>query len=163
MNEAKPIRVLFVCTGNICRSPMAEGIFRYLVNLAGLTDQFEIDSAGTSDYHVGEATYLGTVTTLRNHGISFSTTSRAFRSDDVTTYDYIIAMDRSHFDHIMRAKQALNGTAQVALLLDYTPNYADKNVPDPYYVTHLLEPVYTMIRSGSEELLKAIRAERDLP
>src|SRR5215475_11592404 len=94
------IKVLFVCHGNICRSPMAEAVFAHLVTEAGLEDQFEIDSAGTSRYHEGETAHSGTLHVLAEHGIDYDGHSRPLTRRDLNYYDYIIAMDEENLEGI---------------------------------------------------------------
>lgn len=162
MDEPRPIRVLFVCTGNICRSPMAEGIFNHLVKQAELSDRIISDSAGTSAYHVGEATSRGTVLVLRKNGIHFDTTSRQFVENDTLTFDYIIGMEGNHANWARRYARMTGGNPVIARLLDYTTEWAGQDVPDPYY-DDSYEEVYPLVLSGAQGLLAAIRREKSLP
>src|SRR5437870_397905 len=86
-------KVLFVCAGNICRSPMAEGVFQTLINEAGLSDQISIDSAGTTSYHVGDRAHLETRRTLEKNGINYDGRARVLTRADLQAFDYILAMD----------------------------------------------------------------------
>src|SRR5258708_34998196 len=124
------IRVLFVCLGNICRSPMAEAVFARLVNEAGLSDRISADSAGTGNWHLGEAPHSGTRRVLQKNSIKYEHRARLLEEEDVKRFDYIIAMDR----HNLRDIQALRGgRARIGLLLGYAPQLAEAEVPDPYY------------------------------
>ena len=113
-----PVRVLFVCLGNICRSPLAEGAFRHRVEGAGLKDAFEIDSAGTGHWHVGELPDVRSIDVAHRHGVDItSQRARQFIAQDLVDYDYVFAMDASNLRNI----NALNrgqGTAHTALFLD---------------------------------------------
>jgi protein-tyrosine phosphatase len=147
-----------VCTGNICRSPMAEAVFRNLVQEAGLEDQIEVDSAGTSGYHVGQATHPGTLKILKQHGIAHSGYSRRFTASDLHRFDYIIAMDDEHLSDI----QYLGSTdAKVARLLDFAPEQPVRGVPDPYY-NEVFQVVYDLVLAGSRGLLAKIRKDHNL-
>jgi protein-tyrosine phosphatase len=153
------IKVLFVCHGNICRSPMAEAVFAHLVREAGLADQFEIDSAGTSGYHEGEEAHPGTLRVLSEHGINYDGHSRPLTRRDLGHYDYIIAMDEENL-HGIRALGQSKG--KVALLLDYAPQTEEREVPDPYY-HGAFNRVYHLILAGDEGLLAQIRKDHKLP
>ena len=96
------VRVLFVCLGNICRSPMAEAVFRNLVDGAGLADQIEVDSVGTDSWHVGEPAHRGTRQVLRDHGISYTGQARQITMADIRPDTYLIAMDSSNINELRR-------------------------------------------------------------
>src|SRR5579872_463576 len=124
------IRVLFVCLGNICRSPMAEAVFNHLVRLAGLDDRIEADSAGTGHWHVGQPPHSGTRRILAQQGIAYDGRARLLVREDLDRFDYIVAMDRDNLEDI----RALgSGRAKVASLMDYAQQAGARDVPDPYY------------------------------
>jgi protein-tyrosine phosphatase len=150
------IRVLFVCTGNICRSPMAEAVFQHLVNLAGLPDRFEISSAATSVWEIGEPVHPGTRLVLRNHHISISPSKRAVQitPSDYQNYDYILAMDMENMNSLRRS-------GKVQRLMDFAPTGTRLDVPDPYY-TGDFETVYEMISSACQSLLVQICAKEKI-
>lgn len=154
------IRVLFVCAGNICRSPMAEGVFRHLVEEAGLSDRIQVDSAGTGPWHVGEAAHPGTRKVLSQHGIHYQGRARQLTRADLREFDYIVAMDHENLADIRARADGRTG-AEVRLLLDYAPQTPTREVPDPYY-SGRFEAVYELVRQGAEGLLAHIREEHSL-
>lgn len=157
----RPIRILFVCLGNICRSPMAEAIFRHKVKNAGLERHFFIDSAGTGDWHVGNRPHDGTITILNDHGIdSKGIFSRQITQSDLEEYDYILAMDHQNVQSIHLMFDSVPED-RIQLLLDYVPDMEDKNVPDPY-ITGNFDEVYQMIDRACERLLTQIREKEGL-
>lgn len=154
------VRVLFVCLGNICRSPMAEGVFQQMVDDAGLSDKISVDSAGTSSYHTGETAHRGTRDVLSRNGIAYKGRARQFTSADYDKFDYILAMDGSNFSNI-ESRMPTSANASVSLFLDYAPQLDINEVPDPYYDGNFDE-VYQMIYAASEGLLDSIRKTHNL-
>ncbi|AWK87793.1 low molecular weight protein-tyrosine-phosphatase [Azospirillum thermophilum] len=155
------IRVLFVCTGNICRSPTAEGVFRHLVRQAGLEGLIEADSAGTHGYHSGEPPDPRSILAARERGIDLSDLrARTVRPADFAAFDYVLAMDRGHLAHLRRMAPPAPA-ATVALFLDYAPAAPRREVPDPYYGDGpgFLE-VLDLCGLGARGLLDHIRRER---
>jgi len=148
------IRVLFLCTGNICRSPMAEGVFLHLVREAGLQDRFTIDSAGTDHWHVGERVHRGTRKVLAAHGIQYDHRGRRISRAEVDRWDYIIAMDYSNMHVLERMADGHRG--EIGMLLDYAPELGVHEVPDPYY-NGRFEEVYRLVEAGCRGLLDHIR------
>jgi len=122
-------RVLFVCLGNICRSPMAHGIFQAAVAARGLADQFEVDSAGTAAYHTGEPPDPRTLAVLRDHDVPLATFARQVTDEDFEAFDLILAMDRSnHRNLLSRCPQ--RHQHKVRMMLEPT---GGGEVGDPYY------------------------------
>ena len=153
------INVLFVCLGNICRSPMAEAIFQRLVDEAGLTDKFHIDSAGTGNWHVGEKAHRGTRQILAEHGIPYDGRARQVTGQDMTNpHTYIITMDQSNSDDLRRV---FGSHTNQYRLLDFARQTAVTDVPDPYY-TNNFETVYQLVAHGCQELLETIRQAEEL-
>ena len=153
------VSVLFVCLGNICRSPMAEGVFRSMVENEGLDDKFVIDSAGTGSWHVGEQAHSGTRRVLANHGISYRGRSRQIdRNDKGSGWDYVIAMDQRN---LRQLQQYLGDHPELHLLLDFSDQSRVRDVPDPYYDGNF-EVVYALVEEGSIGLLAYIREKENI-
>ena len=128
-----PTSVLFVCLGNICRSPMAEGVFRRKVEEAGLLPVIRIDSAGTGDWHVGEEPDRRAIAMAARNGIAIdSYRARQLVTDDFNRFHHIFALDHANLDDI-RAIAPARSTAQVSLLLDMVPGREGQSVADPYF------------------------------
>ena len=150
------IGVLFVCLGNICRSPMAEAIFRNLVNERGIEERFIIDSAGTGDWHIGEGPHRGTVEKLAEHNISTQGMySRQLKRNDYDRFDYIVCMDASNVKNTRDMLRAHDDT-KIFRFLDLTPH--KKDVPDPWYTGDFQE-TYELCVEGCEALLERILEE----
>ncbi len=152
-------RVLFVCTGNICRSPTAEGVFRHFAEDAGFGAMIVSASAGTHGYHIGEAPDPRTVAAAKRRGFDLSAQrAQKVRAEDFQTYDLILAMDRGHLAHL-EALRPNGAKAEVRLFLDYHPESAFKDVPDPYYGgPDGFEHVLDMIEQASKALLGQMSA-----
>ncbi len=148
------IRVLFVCLGNICRSPMAEAVFQKLVDEAGLGQIISVDSAGTGSWHVGEKAHSGTRRILQQHGIPYDGRARQVRDADMDIQTYIIAMDQSNLNDLRRR---FGDHPRLYRLLDFATQTNVREVPDPYY-TGNFEYVYRLVEDGCRGLLANIRS-----
>lgn len=127
-------KVLFVCLGNICRSPAAEGIFRKMVEDAGLTDQFQIDSAGTSGrYHEGEPSDPRTSASARERGYNLTSTARQLHREDLENFDYILTMDESNYLNTLKLTTDKKLHAKVVPMVSFCKIHKVDGVPDPYY------------------------------
>jgi protein-tyrosine phosphatase len=155
------IRVLFVCLGNICRSPMAEGVFGHLVSQSGLSDNISVDSAGTGSWHVGELPHPGTQRVLAQHGITLHSTARQVDPADLQTAHYIVAMDGENVRDLQRLDRQGRLNGKLHRLLDFAPPGGPHDVPDPYYDNNF-ETVYRLVDAGSRGLLAHIRQEHGL-
>jgi protein-tyrosine phosphatase len=127
------IKVLFVCMGNICRSPTAEGVFRHVIQQQGTADRFMVDSAGTHAYHVGEQPDRRAQQTARARGIDLAfIRARKVTRSDFAEFDYILAMDSDNYQNLLAICPA-EYEDKVRLFLDYATNSHEQDVPDPYY------------------------------
>ena len=132
---ARMIRICFVCLGNICRSPTAEGVMHHLVERAGRAGEFEIDSAGTGSWHVGDAPDTRAQDAARDRGIRLRGVARQFRRDDFGRFDTVIAMDRENQRVLRRMAPDAVARDKIHLLRSFEPGAdgRDLDVPDPYY------------------------------
>lgn len=147
--------VLFVCMGNICRSPMAEAVFRAHVEEAGLSERFTIDSAGTHSYHIGNAPHPETQGELARRGVPVGEqVSRLVTADDLDDFDYVVAMDRENLDglHALARETDDDVHAEISLLLAHADDADTDEVPDPYYVGGY-DRVFDLVELGSRGLL----------
>ncbi|MBX3142937.1 MAG: low molecular weight phosphotyrosine protein phosphatase [Trueperaceae bacterium] len=158
--SARPLRVLFVCTGNICRSPTAEGVFRKLVNESGLAGRVEVDSAGTHGYHEGEPPTSQAVITAAQHGYDLSgLRARRLEPSDCTGFDRILVMDRGHLNRVTE-RCAGAGAAKVRLFMEHAPSRPEREVPDPYgKAARDYEYVLGLIEAAARGLLDDVRRE----
>jgi protein-tyrosine phosphatase len=164
MSEQKTIKVLFCCTGNICRSPMAEGVFKRHVAEAGLSDRIKADSAGTHDYHVGAAPDARAQKTAAKRGYDISKQhGRQIIRRDFSEYDYVLAMDAVNMRYLARLCPAEHAH-KLKLLMEYARGATSREVPDPYYGSAVdFEWVLDLVESASEGLLDHIRTKLDNP
>jgi len=161
-DEAKAkamVRILFVCMGNICRSPLAEGVFRRMLEGAGLTDAVYVDSAGTHSYHVGAPPDSRSQATALRRGVDL----RGIRARQVTVadfaeFDYVLAMDRDNFEHLLGLCRQPELQRRVQLFMDYAPDLPEREVPDPYYGGPSgFERVMDLVEEAAQGLLVRIR------
>jgi protein-tyrosine phosphatase len=156
--ENKQVRVLFICMGNICRSPTAEAVFREVVRLEGQGVDVLVDSAGTHAYHVGEPPDSRAIAAARRRGLRMEDLrARVVSRDDFLRFDYLLAMDRQNLEHLERLAPA-GHSARVQLFLDYAPAAGLSEVPDPYYGGETgFEQVLDLIEAASRGLLSTLR------
>ncbi len=151
--------VLFVCLGNICRSPTAHGIFAGQVRDAGLADSIRVDSCGTGAWHVGEPPDARATAAARRRGYDLSPLrARQFEAGDFQQFDYILAMDRSNLSHL-EALRPEGFAGHLGLFLDFHPAPPFGEVPDPYYGGERgFEDVLDLVEAASSGLLEALRS-----
>jgi protein-tyrosine phosphatase len=154
--------LLFVCAGNICRSPTAEGVMRSLVREAGLEDEFEIDSAGTGGWHAGDPPDRRATASARRRGITLEGAARQVRQDDFERYDLLLAADRENLAHLRAMAPNEESRSKVRLLREFDPESAgapDLDVPDPYYGgPDGFEEVLDLVEAACRGLLRHARA-----
>jgi protein-tyrosine phosphatase len=154
------VSVLFVCMGNICRSPTAQGVFERLVEREGLEGEVHTDSAGTGSWHVGSPPDERAQESSRRRGIDLSRQrARQFEPKDFDRFDYIVVMDRENYRDVLSHASPEN-ERKVRLFMDYAPEAGVSEVPDPYYGgPDGFERVLDLIEDAAEGLLAGIRAE----
>ena len=126
-------RVLFVCLGNICRSPLAEGIFLDQAEKQGIIDFVAADSAGTSGQHEGELPDPRARKNALDHGLKLSSRARKFKATDFAAFDHILVMDNRNLEHVLNMAQTEADTLKVSLFRDYDPQGRGEDMPDPWY------------------------------
>ncbi|MGH2855103.1 MAG: low molecular weight protein-tyrosine-phosphatase [Solirubrobacteraceae bacterium] len=154
-------RLLFVCLGNICRSPTAEGVMRALVRDAGLQERIEVDSAGTGSWHVGEPPDARATRVARRRGIELEGAARQVWPHDFAEFDLILAMDASNLRNLRRLAPDEDARAKVRLLREFDPAASgDLDVPDPYYGgPNGFEEVLDLVHAACASLLERLLAE----
>jgi protein-tyrosine phosphatase len=159
ISTENPYKLVFVCLGNICRSPTAEGVFQDLVKKAGLQAYFEVDSAGTSAYHVGERADSRSRAAAERHGVSLLSRSRKFEQFDLDYFDLIIPMDTQNQRDIQSLMHGGSVLEKVILLREFDEFAKDDlNVPDPYYGgSDGFEQVFQMVKRSCEGLLMQLK------
>ena len=159
---SRMLSVLVVCTGNICRSPTGEGVLRHLAQKRGLADSVRIASAGTHDYHVGDAPDPRTVRHASKRGYDLSAQRAAqVRPRDFDEFDYILAMDRGHL-RVLKSMAPEGSRAKLGLFLEASGKWKGADVPDPYYGGNAdFERVLDMVEEAAERWLDRIEAELD--
>lgn len=155
------IKVLFVCLGNICRSPMAEAVFRQKIRENLLEDKITIDSAGTGGWHIGKIPHEGTRDILTKNNINFDgMKARQVNQQDFSEFHYIIAMDTNNKNDLLSFIDS-DRSPYLGKLLDFIPNSMVSDVPDPYY-TGGFDQVYELVSEGCDHLLNFIKNRESL-
>ena len=166
MSDAStPIKILFVCLGNICRSPLAEGVFRQLVEEKGLSEYFEIDSAGTGAWHVGEPPDGRMQETASERGLDIAMQrARQFAAKDFSGYDHILVMDKGNLRDVLALDAEDAYGNKVRLFREFDPEPGTFQVPDPYYGGDRgFTNVYEIVERTGRKLLERFIEEHDLP
>lgn len=153
-------KLLFVCLGNICRSPSAENIMRYLIEKEGLSDKIVCDSAGTASYHLGEPPDRRMKAAAEKRGIKLEGKARQFHPSDFEKYDLILAMDRDNYWSLVSLDPEKKYRDKIKMMCDYAKSYPDQEVPDPYYGgTEGFNHVIDLLLDACSELLESIKKE----
>ena len=157
------VRILFVCMGNICRSPTAQGVFTSLLKAEGLSEFFEVDSAGTHAYHEGEPPDSRAGSAARKRGIDLGDQrARRIHPDDFDYFDYVVAMDRSNFEDLA-GSCASQHQSKVRLFLDFASELPETEIPDPYYGgPQGFERVLDLIEHASRAMISELRKQHRL-
>jgi len=151
-------RVLFVCLGNICRSPAGENVFRDLVAEAGLSDAITCDSAGVMGWHEGKGPDDRMQAALSERGFSSSGSARQVSAEDFERFDLILAMDRDNFAALEKLNPVDGHGAELRLFCDFVENYEDEEVPDPYYGGDAgFQHVIDLMVDGCDGILEKVR------
>ncbi len=160
---SEPLRLLVVCLGNICRSPLAEGLVRHRLEEAGLGHRVELDSAGTGDWHVGHPPDRRTIQNAADNGLDLSDLrARQLRPADFHHYDWILCADASNLADV-RARAPADATARSALLLDWAGVGEGAEIPDPYTGgPEAFEHVWTLVDGAARRVVERL-ADRSLP
>lgn len=158
MNDS--VSILFVCLGNICRSPLAEGVFQHLVRESGQATRYRIESAGTGAWHVGNLADPRSRDVAHKAGITLESRARQVQPEDFHEFDFIVAMDRENLRNLERLQAAHGGDARLFLLRDHDPEPGDGEVPDPYYGgPDGFDDVFRMVWRACTQLLEDIESD----
>ena len=152
-------RLLFVCLGNIIRSPLAENLFRFQAEQAGVNNNYSADSAGTAAYHVGEPPDSRMQRTAESHGVSDGGIARQVQESDFDEFDLIVAMDRQNRRDLLQIADTPEKQAKIRLMRDFDAEQDDQDVPDPYYGgADGFENTYEIVERSVRGLLEALEA-----
>lgn len=159
------VRICFVCLGNICRSPTADGIMHALVEQAGLSDRIQVDSAGTGAWHAGESADSRAQAVARSRGVALGSIARQFEVADFARFDYVLAMDRSNRENLLALARTEEERSKVALFRAFDPQAdGDADVPDPYYGgARGFDDVFDMCERTCASLLAHVCEQHGLP
>ncbi|WP_411826131.1 low molecular weight protein-tyrosine-phosphatase [Luteolibacter sp. AS25] len=153
-----PFRVLFICMGNICRSPAAEIVFHHLLEAENLTESIHTDSAGTIGYHKGSAPDPRMSETLRRRGYRIFGKSRPIKPEDLEIFDLILVADQENLRDVLALAKDNQPTGHIQLLTDYCTRHESTHVPDPYYGGNKgFETVANLVEDACQNLLKKVR------
>jgi len=160
----KKIRVLFVCLGNICRSPLAEAIFKHKIRERKIAHLFDVDSCGTANYHIGDSPDKRTIANAKKNGVEILHAGRQLCPADFDSYDYIFVMDQSNKQNALRLTKDTNHHTKVIMMRDYDSVGMGEDVPDPYYGTDKdFQEVFEILDRSTENLLKELVKEEKQP
>jgi protein-tyrosine phosphatase len=154
-------KILFVCLGNICRSPLAEAVFKHKVKAKGLDHLFEIDSCGTGNYHIGDPPDPRTIANAKKNGVVIEHLGRQLCDDDLAYFDVILAMDNKNLRSILSLRSAEEYMHKVKLMREFDPSEKGGEVPDPYYGGEKnFQEVFEMLDRTADALLNELMVEK---
>lgn len=160
ITKEDPFKICFVCLGNICRSPTAEGIFQNLLKERGLESNFYVDSAGTSAYHLGEAANSKSRQMANQYGIQLHSKARQFETADLEEFDLVLAMDHENFDNLEQMDLQDQYSGKLYLIREFDPNPGTKAVPDPFYGgMQGFKDVFDILYRSCEHLLNELEKQ----
>ncbi|MGV7220346.1 MAG: low molecular weight protein-tyrosine-phosphatase [Nitrospinales bacterium] len=164
MTKSNTFKINFVCLGNICRSPLAQGVFQHLVVQEGLTDKIKIASAGTGNWHVGAPPDQRMSATAKRNGIQLINKAKQFQSDDYENFDLVLAMDQSNFNDLISIGGSYPVSDQLKLFRSFDPEAnGDLDVPDPYYGgSGGFDEVFNIVHRTCPEVLKFAKSRLTL-
>ncbi|HTJ49625.1 MAG TPA: low molecular weight protein-tyrosine-phosphatase [Cyclobacteriaceae bacterium] len=154
------VKVLFVCLGNICRSPLAEAVFKHKIKESNLTDWLEADSCGTANYHIGDTPDPRTIQNALRNGVTIDHRGRQLKPADLAHYDIIFAMDESNYNNIMKLERAYKYADKVAMMRTFDPQ-GPGDVPDPYYGNEKdFQEVFDILDRTMDNLINHLKENR---
>jgi protein-tyrosine phosphatase len=160
ISKEDPYKIIFVCLGNICRSPTAEGVFQHLVNESGLSPYFEIDSAGTGAWHVGQPADSKSRSVAEARGVKLLSTARKLVMSDLEYYDMVVAMDFNNRENLREMSNRSDLQEKVIMMRDFDPDPDDGQVPDPYSGgIEVFHEVFDIVNRSSAEILNFLKPD----
>jgi protein-tyrosine phosphatase len=156
----KKVRVLFVCLGNICRSPLGAAILKDKIRRNGMDAWVEVDSCGTSNYHIGDGPDPRTLASASKHGVPMDHCARQLTPGDLQHFDFIFAMDKSNFQNILRLANGKKVTQKIKLMREFDPLSKGAEVPDPYHGTEKdFQEVYDILDRSTSKFVEYLQGE----
>jgi protein-tyrosine phosphatase len=153
----KKIKILFVCLGNICRSPLAEAVFKHKIKEKGIADLFEADSCGTANYHVDDTPDPRTIANAKKNGVRIDHLGRQLKAHDLEYFDHVFAMDNSNLRNIQHLPNAAEYSEKIRLMRDYDPVGTGGEVPDPYYGQERdFQEVFDILNRSMDSLIESL-------
>jgi protein-tyrosine phosphatase len=154
MKKEQSMRILMVCLGNICRSPLAEGIMKHKLQQQGLN--WEVDSAGTGAWHIGELPDPRSISTARKNGIDITDQrARQFKTHDLTAFDLILTMDASNHSNVLRLATNPDQEDKVKMIMNFVEPEGNQSVPDPYWDDNGFDQVFAMLDEACDRIIEA--------